>query len=438
MRTMDDSVLMYLALARKKYLFTANPVPVQKKLLLGLVRKSQSTVFGRKYKFGDIRACREFITRVPPSAYSEFQPYINAIIEGTENVLFPGRPVCFGRTTGTDGVSKQIPLNRSLLRNSRMSAVDAALLGGLAKGTLRWHSGKTLYIGPRKGSPLGRSMIYSEGTAFAYLQSRFMVKRFVPEYQMLPEADEPQDHALLTRLSFEYKPKILAGHPVEMAHFLGSTQTKFPDVDVVFNCGCWAQDFNPIYQKALPNAHVIDVYGTNEGTWGLPVKPGIFLLNFQRVVFTFLPINEGEPAVMIDDVVPGRKYEMCVTTGGGLWNYRTGDIVMVLSITPALIRLCGRTSRILNINGEMVTENEVVLAVKSSSVHSLNYYLTNEHGRYILYTDDASADANHIHQELCVINKTYGQLRNAGVLPVLKVICSDDSVKKSKKPIRIL
>ena len=193
----------------------------------------------------------------------------------------------------------------------------------------------------------------------------------------------------------------------------------------------------PIYQKNLPNAYVIDVYSTNEGTWGLPVKPGVFVLNFRRVFFTFLPIDEGGPAVILKNVIPEKKYELCVTTTGGLWNYRTGDIVSVLSIHPPLIKLCGRISRILSRNGEMITENEVVLAVKNSRVDSLNYYLTNKNGQYILYTDDVSADANLIDQELSVINKTYGQLRSGGILPRLKVVRDYIHNKKRKKPVRI-
>ena len=437
LRRIDDILLLGLASARKKQLFSADPVPVQKKLLLHLLKKNRSTTHGNRYKFNEIRTGKEFLRRIPPHEYRRIEPFIDAIIHDRKNVMFAGSPVCFGRTTGTDGSPKRIPLNSVLLRHSRLSAVDAALLGGLAKGSLRWHSGKTFYIGPRKGTPLGSFTLYAEGTAFAYCLSKWQVKRFIPEYHLLPEADAPQDHSLLAQLAATNKMAIVAGNPEEIADFLISTGIILPDVDIIFNCGGWVVDFLPIYQKALPNAHVVDVYGANEGTWGLPVKPGVFLLNYRRIVFSFLPLTGPERSILLEDAAPGQKYELCVTTGGGLYHYRTGDIVSMVSLRPPLIRLCGRKSRILPLDGEWITENEVVFAVKNSGLDTLNYYLTNERGGYMLITDAASADAGRIDSGLCAVNPAYRRLREAGALSMLKTAAKDFSKKPNKKPIRI-
>ena|GEM_PF-5348405 len=416
-----NAALLSFARLRRAYLFSGNFPLVQENFLLSLLQKNRSTQYGKTHHFNGIQKSEDFLSRVPPTGYEGFKPYIDRMVDGEKTLLFHGSPVCFGRTTGTTGQPKLIPLNSKLLHDSRMSAVDAVLLGGLKHGSLRWISGKTLYIGPRKGTPMGKWMVYAEGTAFAYLQSP---KWFVPDYTRLPAEKEHQDHAFLSTLTDRCSN--IAGNPVEIADFLSSKT--LPGIEVIFNCGCWAADFSTIYSQALPNVHVIDVYGSNEGTWGLPVEPGTFLLNCRRIFFSFLPLDGSGPAISLQNVKLNRKYELCVTTRGGLWNYRTGDIVAISSLTPPLVRLCGRKERILS--PAMITEDEVVSAVKPTTP---NYYLTHNKNKFYLHTDAGNPAI--IDNRLCRINPDYRRLRENG-MPALEII-RFTSPGHPKKPIHI-
>lgn len=419
--SISDRLLMALAAARKRRLLDADPVARQDRLLGKLLRRGTRTVFGRRFDFGSIRSARDFLGCVPPQGPAELKESVDAILAEERDVLFPGRPVCFGATSGTEGEAKLVPLNRAQLRAMRASAIDAALLGGLARGSLAWHRGKTLYIGPRKGRPLGRWMVYREGTAFAYLQSRPCLARFVPQYESLPGPDEPQDWPFLARLAQEHAITAVAGNPLEIAEFLRATGIVLPGVQVVFNCGYWAIDHQDAFAVAMPNATLVDVYSSNEGTFGLPIEPGLFLLNYRRVFFSFLPMEGEGEAIGLADVTPRRKYRLCVTTPGGLWNYLTGDAVSLVSLRPPVLRLCGRADRALSLAGEQITEDEVVAAVRASGFRGLDYALAAAEDGYLLYTGRETADPGEVDRRLRQLNPDYDRLRAGGRLGPLRV-----------------
>lgn len=437
----EDWFLLKLATARERRLLNADPLISQKKLLLRLVKRSAHTIFGKTHDFSSILTIRDFVERVPPKSYDDFRPYIEAIIAGKRDVLFPGKPLCFGTTSGTGGEPKLIPLNRAILRTTRSAAFDAALLGGLVHGSLFWRHGKILYIGPRKGRPLGQWTVYSEGTAFAYLQQ--FRKRFIPAYEDLPEQEESLNFTEFADLARRNKITGIAGNPIEIAAFVLATGIVLPEVQIVFNCGYWAMDHGHIYESAFPNATVVDVYGSNEGTYGLPRSAGVFLLNYRRVFFTFLPIDKEDQIEELGNVALNQKYELCVTTPGGLWNYRTGDVVSFVSRKPPVIRLHGRNSRSLTLEGDWLAEDEVVAAVRKSGVRSSKYFVTpeaqSEQNRrgYILWVEGERADAEVVDRHLCEMNSSYARLRASGHLEPLKVCQTSIAWSIREKPARI-
>jgi len=437
----QNRFLLAFAATRNWHLLNADPLLSQKKLLLRLVKRSSQTAFGKAHDFSSIRTSRDFLERVSPKSYDDFRPSIEAIIAGEDDVLFPGKPECFGMTSGTDGMPKLIPLNRAILRRTRSAAFDAALLGGLVHGSLSWKHGKTLYIGPRKGRPLGQWTVYAEGTAFAYLQP--FSSRFVPSYQDLPEQGDSPNFTWFADLVRRYRITVIAGNPIEIVAFVLATGIVLPDVQIVFNCGYWAMDHAHIYESAFPNATVVDVYSSNEGTYGLPQSTGVFLLNYRRVFFTFLPLDKEDQIAELESVALNQKYRLCVTTPGGLWNYRTGDVVSFINRRPPVIRLHGRDSRSLLLEGDWLTEDEIVAAVRRTRIQSLKYFLTSESDSeqnrrgYILYLDGEIADAEAVDRHLCELNSTYARLRASAHLEPLTVCQTSNTTSVRAKPARI-
>jgi len=436
-KSLENHLLLRLAGLRRSKLLNSDPFSWQEHVLRRLLKLSKHTELGRNNGFSSIHSSKEFLSRVPPMSYDHLKPQIECILKGRRSVLFPGAPQCFGVTTGSEGEPKLIPLNGNVLRSTRMAAIDAALLGSIQHGSLSWHRGKTLYIGPRKGRLLDSWNVFSEGTAFVYLQAKLLRARFVPVYDDLPEHHEKNDSDFLTACADRYPIRSLAGNPMEIVSFVDSTQAVMPDVEIVMNCGYWAADHQHVYEKAFPNATIMDVYGSNEGIWGLPVSLGRFLLNYRRVFFSFLPLDGGDKAIGLENVEIGQKYGLCVTTLGGLWNYLTGDIVCLESVRPPIFVLCGRFSRALPLEGGWLTENEAVGAVRKSAWYGLDYYLSLQDNRCVLYVDGAKPDAETVDRNLCQMNAAYRYLRTSGKLATVAVRQTHIVRRDRAKPVRI-
>lgn len=91
---------------------TRNPAPVQKKILLEIVRKNRNTVFGRDHGFATIRTCDDFRRQVPIRNATEYGTYLKRCYQGEPGVLTEEAPYFFAMTAGSTGDYKYIPLTR--------------------------------------------------------------------------------------------------------------------------------------------------------------------------------------------------------------------------------------------------------------------------------------------------------------------------------------
>ncbi|MFC1851415.1 GH3 auxin-responsive promoter family protein [candidate division CSSED10-310 bacterium] len=431
----SDLFLIRLASWLKARLYCADPVRNQEKLLASLLRKNVHTVFGKKHSFSSIRSARQFLERVPSQSYEDLRSGIELLWSGAQDVLFPGQPVCFGLTSGTAGEAKLIPYNKTLLGSSRRTAIEAALLAGLQHGSLGWHHGKTLYIGPRQGIHAAGWTVFKEGTAFAYRQARPLRARFIPKYEALPAPHEPLDFSSFEQLAQKHRVTVVAGNPLDIASFARQTGAIMPAVEIVFNCGYWARDLMYIYGKTFPNAQVIDVYGSNEGTYGLPLSTGLFLLNYRRIFFSFRALRAGAVAIDLGQVSLKTKYHLCVTTPGGFWNYMTGDVVSFVSLRPPVVRLCGRARHMLPLADGWLTENEVVDTYRQFDILGDDYFISPGYNEYILNVNKTGVDALAVDTYLGKVNPQYGRLRESGQLkPLLVRPISSERSSTAKLP----
>jgi len=70
-------------------LFMKYPHDVQRELLDGLIRKGANTEYGFKYGFSGIMNPEDFKRNVPIVSYEDIFPYIERLMQGEQNVLWP-------------------------------------------------------------------------------------------------------------------------------------------------------------------------------------------------------------------------------------------------------------------------------------------------------------------------------------------------------------
>jgi hypothetical protein len=57
----------------------------------GVIQAAQK-VFGSDHHFNNIRSSNDFKQAVPVHDYEDLKPYVNRVVEGEENILWPGKP----------------------------------------------------------------------------------------------------------------------------------------------------------------------------------------------------------------------------------------------------------------------------------------------------------------------------------------------------------
>jgi hypothetical protein len=94
-------------------LFKKYPVEVQREMLDKLLHKGKRTLFGKEHGFSSVTNYAQFKSQVPIRDYTDLKPYIQRVLAGESNVLWPGEIKWFAKSSGTTSdKSKFIPVTR--------------------------------------------------------------------------------------------------------------------------------------------------------------------------------------------------------------------------------------------------------------------------------------------------------------------------------------
>ncbi|MBC8356197.1 MAG: GH3 auxin-responsive promoter family protein [Planctomycetes bacterium] len=141
----------------------------------------------------------------------------------------------------------------------------------------------------------------------------------------------------------------------------------WPRLDLI---SCWADSTAGTYMNGVrelfPNI-AIQPKGllSTEACVSFPLvdRPGAALA-LRSHFFEFIDVSDSkaqEETRLADQLRVGERYELVVTTGGGLYRYRTRDIVEVVGFENEcpLLKFVGRAGRVSDLVGEKVNESHV-------------------------------------------------------------------------------
>ena len=108
-----------------------NPLILQKKVLIKLLRKAMLTEISFSYDFEKMLkpitgiSIEEFQNRIPISTYDEFfDMWIIRILNGERDITWPGKIKHFALSSGTTGSpSKRIPISKQMIRSFQLSSL---------------------------------------------------------------------------------------------------------------------------------------------------------------------------------------------------------------------------------------------------------------------------------------------------------------------------
>jgi len=109
------------------------PLKKQEKTFFKLLRKAQYTEFGKHHRFDEIllsgNPLELFRQQVPIFDYNSiYRDWWHRLLEGEENITWPGKVMYFALSSGTSGApSKKIPVTQAMIRSIRRTSVRQIL-----------------------------------------------------------------------------------------------------------------------------------------------------------------------------------------------------------------------------------------------------------------------------------------------------------------------
>ena len=137
-------------IAKQTERWATKPVESQQQILKDLVTKAKGTSFGITHNFGSIKSYEDFKRNVPIRDYEGLKPWVDRLIKGEPNVLWPGLPEYFSKTSGTTSGVKYIPVTKDSIPNHINSARNALLSYVHETGNASFLDGKLIFL---SGSP---------------------------------------------------------------------------------------------------------------------------------------------------------------------------------------------------------------------------------------------------------------------------------------------
>ena len=123
-----------------------NAVSDQFKILHDLVKSGRKTVFGKDHHFDKIDTYDDFKKLVPVRDYEDLRPYIDRMTKGEKDILWPGRPRYFAKTSGTTSGVKYIPITDDSMPNHINTARNAMFNYFNQSGNFTVLNGKLIFL----------------------------------------------------------------------------------------------------------------------------------------------------------------------------------------------------------------------------------------------------------------------------------------------------
>ena len=123
-----------------------NPVQTQQKVFRSLIETAKNTEFGKDHNFDKIQNVADFQQQVPIRDYEDLRNYIEKVVQGKENILWPEKPLYFAKTSGTTSGAKYIPLTKESMPNHINAARDAILHYIHETGKADFVDGKMIFL----------------------------------------------------------------------------------------------------------------------------------------------------------------------------------------------------------------------------------------------------------------------------------------------------
>jgi len=364
---------------RKKH---ENPIETQQETFRMLLDKGRQTAFGKDHGFDAITSYEDWKKHVPVQDYEGLRGYVERIINDEPDVLWPGKPAYFCKTSGTTSGAKFIPLTKDAVPLHVHAAKMALLCYVNETGNASFLDGKMIFL---QGSPeLDQKGAIPTGRLSgitAHWVPNYLQKNRLPSWDTncIDEWEEKVDAVVDETMHADMR--LISGIPAWVQMYFerlleksgsDAISTLFPNFSLFVYGGVNYEPYRPIFQKLMgKDIDAVETFPASEGfiAYQDSQKEKGLLLNLEGgIFFEFIPLNEihdeNPTRISLADVKLDVNYALILNTNSGLWGYNIGDTVKFVSLKPHRLVVTGRIKHFTSAFGEHVIAEEVESTMK--------------------------------------------------------------------------
>lgn len=370
---------------RKKVLKSAyNALKHQDEIFYRLINKARNTLFGKAHAFNEIKSYEDFKSKVPVRDYEQLKEYIDKMVDGHSDVLWPGKPLYLCKTSGTTSGTKYIPLTKDSMPNHINSAKEALLCYIAETGKSSFVDGKMIFLqgspelNTKNGIPVGRLSGIVAHHVPGYLQ-----KNRMPSYTTNCIEDWETKVRAIADETMKEDMRLISGIPSWVQMYFEILLEKsgkrtiselFPNFSLFVYGGVNYEPYRPRFEKLIgKKIDSIELYPASEGFIAYQdsqKEPGMLLTVNSGIFYEFIPadefFNENPTRISLKDVELNKNYVIILSTNAGMWAYNIGDTVKFISKNPYRLIVTGRIKHYTSAFGEHVIAEEVEYAMNKA------------------------------------------------------------------------
>jgi len=357
--------------------WSKNALSCQEETLSTLLKTAQATAFGEDHDFQSIDSYERFKNKVPVRDYEGLKPYIERVVQGEKDILWPGRPIYFSKTSGTTSGAKYIPISKESMPHHTEAAKNALLIYIAQTGNASFVNGKMIFLqgspvlGDTNGIPTGRL-----SGIVAHHVPKYLQRNRLPSFATNSIDDWEKKVAAVVEETKSQPMSLISGIPSWVQHYFeyllketGKPHIKslFPEFSLFVYGGVNFEPYRARFEKLIGGkVDSIETYPASEGfiAFQNDQHDKALLLNVNAgIFFEFIPVetyfDENPLRLSLADVEIGKNYAVILSTNAGLWGYSIGDTIKFTSTEPYKIVVTGRIKHFTSAFGEHVIAEEV-------------------------------------------------------------------------------
>ncbi|MCC5612970.1 GH3 auxin-responsive promoter family protein [Nostoc sp. CHAB 5834] len=457
-----------------------DPAKAQQEVLRHLLEKASLTAFGKKYNFSDMLTSNDLIAAfqrgVPTHDYDKmFSEWWHYLLEGHQNVTWPGGQRYFALSSGTTSDSKSIPVTDDMLDSIRKSGIQQVMSLKNFDLPADFFEKQIMMLGSsvsliekddhQEGEISGISAANIPAWFRGYYKPGIdiaSIKDWDERVQMIAKEAPTWDIGSLSGIPswIELMLKEVIAH-----NGLSTIHDIWPNLQVYTTGGVAFEPYRKSLETLLARPLTyIDTYLTSEGYLATQKRPdttSMALIIDNGIFFEFVPFvpenmdEEGRvkpeaPVLALEAVEENIDYVLLISTVSGTWRYMIGDTVMITDKQRSEIKITGRTKHFLNVVGEQLSVyqmNQAIQKMQGQFDVEIKEFIVGsirKNGDYINKwfigankIIDGGEFASALDEELRATNKNYNVARSksvkgveAEVIPVEKFYQWSEEYKK--------